>query len=45
MKDYYSSLACQVDFARNAPSRKTPLVLAVRGLWNHKSIEIGRSHA
>src|SRR5215472_16184922 len=45
MKDYYASLACQVDVVRNDPSRKTPLVLAVRGLRNHTTIEISLSHA
>ena len=42
-RDYYVSLACQVDFARNNPSRKTPQVLAVRGLRNHTTIEVSLS--
>src|SRR3981081_2771226 len=42
-RDYYVSLACQVDFVRNNPSRKTPQVPAVRGLRNHTTIEISLS--
>src|SRR5882762_1617472 len=37
-RDYYVSLACQVDFVRINPSRKTPQVLAVRGLRKHMTI-------
>ena len=40
MRDYSVSLACQVDFAQDNPSRKTPQVLAVPGLRNHTTIEI-----
>jgi hypothetical protein len=42
-RDYDVSLACQVDFVRNNPSRKNPQVLAVRGLRNHTTIEISLS--
>src|SRR6266576_4644531 len=42
-RDYYVSLACQVDFVRNNPSRTTPQELAVRGLRNHTTIEISLS--
>jgi hypothetical protein len=38
MRDYYVSLVCQVDFARNNRSRKT-----VRDLRNHMTIEISLS--
>jgi hypothetical protein len=33
-RDYYVSLACQVDSVRNNSSRKTPQVRAVRSLRN-----------
>src|SRR5437667_11734406 len=39
-RDYYVSLACQVDFVRDNPSQ----VLALRGLRNHTTIEISLSH-
>src|SRR5438132_13598018 len=42
-KAYYVSLACQVDFALNNPSMKTPQVLAVRGLRNQTPIDISLS--
>ena len=42
-RDYYVSLVCQLDFVRNNPSRKTPQVLAVRGLRNSTTIEISLS--
>jgi len=42
-REYYVSLACQVDSREITPSRKTAQVLAVRDLRNHTTIEISLS--